>query len=96
MTGYTWVLNLYQIDILISKNNHLTNRIIAGMEDSNDIEYIRNQAISILEIRNERINELNEKAIMEAKILFIVFFSLIVILVLTIIEYRKRRTFNAL
>jgi amino acid permease len=64
---YSWIQNSYQVDFFISKNMHYHNRIIAGIEMSNDIDSVKVQAINLIENIDDRTWENNDRAIKVAK-----------------------------
>jgi hypothetical protein len=69
--AFSWTLwqiqNSYQVDFFISKNMHYHNRIIAGIEMSNDIDSVKVQAINLIENIDDRTWENNDRAIKVAK-----------------------------
>lgn len=87
---YSWMLNTYQIEFAVTKNQHYHNRIIQDIKDSNDIDSVKIQAIKFMEgIHNHKVRK-NNRAILESKVQALTIFLLLILLALIMVELKKR------
>lgn len=91
---YSWIQNSYQIDFLITKNNHYHNRMIQGIKESQDIDYVKLQAIQIIEAISENTNVKNERAIKVSKTLIGLFVLTLMTNILIIILLIRKTPHN--
>jgi len=89
---YTWIQNFYQVDFFITKNIHYHSRIIEGIKDSDDVEFVKKQAISMIESFDQITIEKNDKAIKISRLIAIIFILNMTVNVLIFVKMRQNAT----
>jgi hypothetical protein len=89
MIIYSWIQNSYQIDFFATKNHHIRALMIYDMQQSNNIDSVKNKALEIVNLNDKiKISDSN-RAIKESKVLVYLFLTLLIIVILIIIEIKK-------
>jgi len=86
-----WIQNSYHLDILMTKSLHYENKILNDVKSSNDVVFIQQKYIELLEIKQQ--NQIKKNEIIGKTMLHtgIVIFLLVINLIILIIEFFKRK-----
>ena len=92
MISYLWIQNSYHLDILLTKSLHYEYKILGDINASDNIEFIRQKYIELLNIKQQRQIEKNEIIRSTMRLSGIALLFLLLNLVISIVELYKRKT----
>jgi hypothetical protein len=89
---WTWTQNVKNFDFLVTKNRHYQSQLRLEITTSNDTTFLKEKALSYLDIINKIHEEKSRGATdVNESLVWLIFFSFLTTL-LTTIELIKRRT----